>query len=244
MAKTYLTATVLRKAAEYIASAESEQFMCVVIMKICYGGYNTQGIAARNELEKLLQKHGVELRGNLDTELSGPSVTTWQERNNVRVMFLLMLAEMVAYKPNGGKRKPVETVHDVACEGEDTIVAPKTERDPSFSEYDNKPSFKDFVIDGLVVRVAIADPADYWYKANRKPKFAGIYERDYGIKDNPNTSRCDYQYFDGYNWYYGCNNLHCTVRAFKCEPLICATPRAWRFVRPEFIKQDMGEPTV
>jgi hypothetical protein len=243
MAKTYLTATVLRKAAEYIASAESEQFMCTVIKYECYGFSNPHSSAARREFENLLRKHGVSTSGFLDNELSD---ATWQERNNVRVMFLLMLAEMVAYKPNGGKRKPVETVRDVACEGEDAVVAPKNERDRFVNEYDNKPIGDDFTIDGLIVRVATVDPAYKWYNANQKPTFAGIYERDYGIKDKPNKSWRDYQYFDGYNWYYGSDNLHGTVRNYKRGKLnsICNVPHAWRFVRPEFIKQDMGEPTV
>jgi hypothetical protein len=46
--------------------------------------------------------------GKQETEKNGFFSKDWKERNNQRVLFLLMLADAIAYKPNGGKKvKPV-----------------------------------------------------------------------------------------------------------------------------------------
>jgi hypothetical protein len=46
--------------------------------------------------------------GKQETEKNGFFSKDWKERNNQRVLFLLMLADAIAYKSNGGKKvKPV-----------------------------------------------------------------------------------------------------------------------------------------
>jgi len=157
----HLTATFLRNAAKFIDAAdECEEFMCH-----CIEGWRQDrsiqpgNVDAENrlrEFKKILKEMNLSMTGNLlevdqeETSENGFDGDDWRGRNQQRVMFLLMLADAIAYKPNGGKRNL---------------------------------------------------KAD-WFPTSVKPPRPGVYERDFGAKNDP-TDVIEYNLWDGERWIYG-----------------------------------------
>ena len=111
----YLTATFLRNAAEFIDASHYEEFMCH-----CVEGWRQDPSIrpdyhdAKNRLREfkvLWKEMNMQSAGNLleygqdETSENGFYSDDWRARNEQRVMFLLMLADVIAYKPNGGKKR-------------------------------------------------------------------------------------------------------------------------------------------
>lgn len=110
----YLTATMLREAAMRIY--ENPNYICFTLDELA----NKEFSDARLEMVKVLTDMGVSTGGWLDYKVKGVSTCHYQlykstdhndasvshpEMIEMRVIFLLMLADAVAYKPNRGKRK-------------------------------------------------------------------------------------------------------------------------------------------
>jgi len=102
----YLTATILRNAA--IQVEENDFPMCWAV-RDQIGSFNWFEDGGSEEFEGLLKDMDVPLNGWLWLDNAenrrGRFWDSDPELKAVRVLFLLMLADAIAYKPNGGKKR-------------------------------------------------------------------------------------------------------------------------------------------
>lgn len=75
-----------------------------------------------------------------------------------------------------------------------------------------------------------------WFPHSIKPARPGVYERDYGIVDDQEQYP-EYQYWDGNDWYYGCDSPGETFAMYLSSQVnfgkydICYMERSWRGVQ-------------
>jgi hypothetical protein len=181
----HLTATILRNAA--IEVEERNVPMCWAVRgQVGLENWIREG---RSEFEGLLEEMNVPTDGWLWLRtLEERTDREWDsdpELKAVRVLFLLTLADAVAYKSNGGKKR-------------------------TNSE---------------------------WFPTSTNPPRPGVYERDFGQKNNP-CEITEYNLWNGNNWVYGNNDWKATAenlnrkdyRRFESD---------WRFIQdPEIAKAE------
>jgi hypothetical protein len=112
----YLTATLLRNTAMRMRinmNVPGDEFMCNALVREAMsqgfepGSRQIEGV--KLEFHNVLKEMQVSTAGNLfHPERTDHEACTYEWRSEARIMFLLMLADAIAYKSNSGKKvKPV-----------------------------------------------------------------------------------------------------------------------------------------
>lgn len=186
----YLTATMLRNVAFRLMEDENTTgFMCIDLrlelrsLGFVPGSQEYNG--ANTEFKKVLQEMRVSTDGSLDhPERTYRDGINGEWKEEARIMFLLMLADAIAYKPNGGKKAVMKSKRN-----------------------------------------------DEWFPTSVNPPRPGVYERDFGRKTYPHKE-AEYNYWDGTQWWYGCQSVQGTIEMQKENRLgVRRLESDWRFIQ-------------
>jgi hypothetical protein len=113
----FLTATLVRNTALRMRSikmnTEGDEFMCNALVREAtsqgFENGSRQMNGVKREFHNVLKEMQVSTAGSLShPERTDREARTYEWRSEARILFLLMLADAIAYKTNGGKKvKPV-----------------------------------------------------------------------------------------------------------------------------------------